>query len=942
MAELPSGTVTLLFTDVEGSTRLLKQLGERYSEVLEEQQRLLREAFAEYGGREIDTQGDSFFVAFRRAKDAVEAAIAVQRALAAHRWPDDLPVRVRIGIHTGEPTLGSERYVGFGVHRAARISSAGHGGQILISNATRELIEDELPEGVSLRDLGQHRLKDIDRPERLFQLVAEGLPAQFLPLKTIAIREHSLRRRNLLFGALAGVVAAAIAIPVFALSAGSSGSGNSKSSALAAGSIGAIDVKTNRIVAQIPLTGGPVRLAASAGRVWVGADDAGTISALDPRSRRVTKLVSAGAFPSDLAAGEGALWLFDGKSGMLVKVDPAYGVTSRVRVSASNPAYDSSREGFDPVSVAVGSGSVWLTNGSRRLVQVDPTTSRVIRRIDLGSPLDAVAIGAGAVWAISGVSATAIRLDPSGEVSVRIPIVSKPGFESPYPLAVAVGEGFVWVLNGNTATVTKIDPMQRTVAATISIGIDHGPLRLAVGGGAVWIANGDGTLARVDAGTNDVKIIPLSHRLNDVAVVGGAVWVTAGSGLSSSVNATTSTGGVRALPPSSCSPIYYGGGGQPQYLIASDLQLQGYGTSNLQLSQAIQYVLRSHRFRAGEYAVGYQSCDDSTAGAASFSEEKCAANARAYAQNTSVVGVIGSFISRCSEIQAPILNQAPGGPLALLSFSNTYPGLTRSGPGTAPGEPGLYHPTGVRNYARIIANDKVQAAADAILARQLGSRKIYVVYEDFGYGLGIATAFESTAVRLGLTIVGRTAVPALPRYKSLAKRVAKAHPDAVLIAGSFDPSRVALIKELRRRLGSRVRLMAPDGFSSFAELVRLTGPAAEGMTVSVAGLPNGQLPVAGKAFVAAFGKAVGETPYVYSPFAAQAAEVLLNAIARSDGSRASVIAQLFKTRVSNGILGSFSIDANGDTTAGAVTIYRIVHGKPTVFRVITPPRGLLR
>jgi class 3 adenylate cyclase/ABC-type branched-subunit amino acid transport system substrate-binding protein len=941
MAELPSGTVTFLFTDVEGSTRLLKQLGERYSEVLEEQQRLLRAAFAENGGQEIDTQGDSFFVAFRRAKDAVTAAVAAQRALAAHRWPDDLPVRVRMGIHTGEPSLGSERYVGFGVHRAARISSAGHGGQILVSNATRELIEDELPEAVSLLDLGQHRLKDIDRPEQLFQLVVEGLPAQFPPLKTIPVREHNVRRRNLLLGALAGVLAAAIAIPVFAFSAGSGGGDKSRPSALAAGSIGAIDANTNQITAEIPLAGGPSRLAVGGGRIWVGGDDAGTISALDPRSHRVTKVVSAGAFPSDLAAGEGAVWVFDGKSGLLIKVDPVYGVTSRVRVSAANLAYDSSREGFDPVSVAAGSGSVWLTDGSRVLVRVDPATSKVIRRIDLRASLDGVAVGAGAVWVISGRSANAIRLDSSGKVSVRIPIVSKPGFESPYPLAVAVGEGFVWVLNGNTATVTKIDPMQRAVAATISIGIDHAPTRLAVGGGAVWVANGDGTLARVDAGTNDVKIIPLSHRVNDVAVVGGAVWVTAGSGLSSSVNATTSTGGVRPLPASSCSPIYYGGGGQPQYLIASDLQLQGYGTSNLQLSQAIQYVLRSHRFRAGDYAVGYQSCDDSTAGASSFSEKKCAANARAYARNTSVVGVIGSFISFCSQIQAPILNNAPDGALALLSFSNTYPGLTRSGPGTAPGEPGVYRPTGVLNYARIIANDNFQAAADAVLARQLGSRKIYVVYEDFGYGLGIATAFESAAARLGLTIVGRTALRSLPRYKSLAMKVAKAHPDAVFIAAPFFPSRVPLIKELRTRLGPRVTLMAPDGFSNFAQLVRLTGAAAEGITVSVAGLPNGQLPAAGKAFVAAFSKAVGETPYVYSPYAAQAAEVMLAAIAGSDGSRASVIAQLFKTRVSNGILGNFSIDANGDTTAGAVTIYRIVHGQPTVFRVITPPHGLL-
>lgn len=184
MAELPTGTVTFLFTDVEGSTRLLKQLKkERYSELLDELQRLLRSVFVGHGGQEIDTQGDSFFVAFRAAKDALAAAAAAQRALAGHDWPERVAVRVRMGLHTGEPVRGRDRYVGLGVHRAARICSAGHGGQVLISNATRELVEDELPEGIALRDLGRQRLKDIDRPEHIFQLVVEGIPQDFPPLK---------------------------------------------------------------------------------------------------------------------------------------------------------------------------------------------------------------------------------------------------------------------------------------------------------------------------------------------------------------------------------------------------------------------------------------------------------------------------------------------------------------------------------------------------------------------------------------------------------------------------------------------------------------------------------------------------------------------------------------------------------------------------------------
>ena len=144
-----------------------------------DKQRLLREAFAANRGEEIDTQGDSFLAAFRSARDALVAAIAIQRSLAAHAWPEGSGVRIRIGIHTGEAAAAGERYVGLSVHRAARVGAAAHGGQVLLSSSTRELVEDDLPEGVFLRDLGVHRLKDIDRPERISQLAAEGLRVEF-------------------------------------------------------------------------------------------------------------------------------------------------------------------------------------------------------------------------------------------------------------------------------------------------------------------------------------------------------------------------------------------------------------------------------------------------------------------------------------------------------------------------------------------------------------------------------------------------------------------------------------------------------------------------------------------------------------------------------------------------------------------------------------------
>jgi len=183
--DLPEGTVTFLFTDIEGSTRLLYRLRESYATLLADQRRILREAFADWKGREVDTQGDAFFVAFSRATLAVSAAAQAQRKLAEHAWPEQVTVRVRMGIHTGEPWCGEDGYVGMDVHRAARIAHVGHGGQVLLSETTTALVRDELPSGVSLCDLGRHRLKDIRCPERICQLVIEGLPAEFPPLTSV-------------------------------------------------------------------------------------------------------------------------------------------------------------------------------------------------------------------------------------------------------------------------------------------------------------------------------------------------------------------------------------------------------------------------------------------------------------------------------------------------------------------------------------------------------------------------------------------------------------------------------------------------------------------------------------------------------------------------------------------------------------------------------------
>ena len=188
MPDLPGGTLTVLLTDVEESTPLTVRLGDRYPEVLATHCALLRAAFAAHEGREVDTQGDSFFVVFPRATQAVGAAVASQRALTAAAWPEGGAVRVRIGMHTGEPIRTAAGYTGLDVIRGARIKEAGHGGQVLLSKSTAALIEDALIGGLSLRDLGAHRLKGLPRPERIFQLIIPDLPADFPPLQSLDTR----------------------------------------------------------------------------------------------------------------------------------------------------------------------------------------------------------------------------------------------------------------------------------------------------------------------------------------------------------------------------------------------------------------------------------------------------------------------------------------------------------------------------------------------------------------------------------------------------------------------------------------------------------------------------------------------------------------------------------------------------------------------------------
>ena len=427
-----------------------------------------------------------------------------------------------------------------------------------------------------------------------------------------------------------------------------------------------------------------------------------------------------------------------------------------------------------------------------------------------------------------------------------------------------------------------------------------------------------------------------------VLAAGVLAFLAVGCGKSSKSSSGGGGGsGVKSLPTSSCSPLEYEGKGKPDFIIASDLPLQGAGRAQpIQMTQAIEFILEQHKFKAGKYKVAYQSCDDATAQEGGWNSAKCTANARQYANNDDVIGVIGTFNSGCAKLEIPTANRAD---LAMVSPANTYPGLTVGGPGTETGEPDNYYPTGDRNYARVVWTDAFQGAADAILAQQLGLKKVFVLNDKQTYGIGVAKLFQRAAQKQGIQIAGFQAWDKnATSYESIATRIKSTGADGVFIGGIICNNGGKLVKDIRAGAPG-VKIMAPDGFTPFSAVYDGAGQASVGMYISHPGVPVEQLKGAGKKFAEQFGKKLGGEVDPYSAYAAQAAEVLIKAISDSDGKRKSVTENLFKYKVKDGILGDFEIDKNGDTTLGTVTISQMEPGGSTkVLKTITPPLDVVK
>jgi YVTN family beta-propeller protein len=518
MTDVPSGAVTFLFTDIEGSTRLVKQLRDRYPAVVSDHQRLLRASFRAHGGHEVDTQGDSFFVAFSSSREALLAAVEGQLALLSHSWPEGVEIKVRMGLHTGQAVAHDGRYTGLAVHRAARIGAAGHGGQILVSQATQTLLEDEEEDlHVCLRDLGEQRLKDLDRPVRLYQAAATGLPASFPPIRHEAElaqgAEGALRPplwgRPAVLAVGAAILAVVVASAVFLVGRDSPGG----LSGVSANAVGIIDPSSNTIVGEVLVGIRPGPIAAGEGSIWVGNLDDRTLTRIDASQRTAAGTVTLdNRTPTGVAVGLGAVWVAHGMRGQVSRVEEQFNrVTNTVDVAAP-----SSRTG----STAVGLGSVWAVFGDSTFARIDPVDARVVGSSFAGASPAALVVGRGAVWVSNSGDATVQRFNPATfeQGAVRSITVGR------QPTGIAFGDGAVWVANTSDDSVDRIDPF-RGARRTIAVG--RGPTAVAVGAGAVWVANtANMTISRIDPATNAVvEEIEIGNAPYGITVDQGLVWV---------------------------------------------------------------------------------------------------------------------------------------------------------------------------------------------------------------------------------------------------------------------------------------------------------------------------------------------------------------------------------------------------------------------------------
>jgi YVTN family beta-propeller protein len=746
---------------------------------------------------------------------------------------------------------------------------------------------------------------------------------------------HERRRGRavLLIGAGGALLLAATIVAVVVVVAG--GGSRGSLSTIAPNSLGAIDPKSNRLVAQLPLGSSPTAVSVdSEGSVWVADGGRRQLTAVDPQRLKVVKRVSLESIPTATAVGGNFVWATDplgAHSGALSRVDARSGAIRQIAVHTGFVADLFAPATPNAVAPDGGAGVVWTNTIHNQLVRYD----RLLERFSIGRghSIDGIAVGAGSIWIASSVDDSVLRFDPQlGRTVAVIPVAAVRGRRAAGPAAIAFGFGSIWVADALDDRVTRIDPHTQAVTATMAVA--SRPTELAIGAGGVWALNsGSGSVSHIDPSTNSVvATIEVGRVLTGLAASRSRVWVAVAGG----------TPPPTTPPPTPAQPVRTGscsridsGGGAPDLLVVSDLPLlDNGGTANPQIfdvEAAIRAVLRAHAYRAGSFRIGYQSCSDSQP-TESPDPPLCAANARAYAADASVVGVIGAFQSICTGIELPILDTAKAGPIAVASPSNTYVGLTHTGPQTGPDEPDRYFPTGVRNFVRLVGSDDAQGAALAQLARQLGRKRIFVLDDGDPTSAAMASYVEDAAGALGLHVAGLAEWSPTGRYRALAARIQRARADAVVITGCICTNGGQLVIDLRRGLGPSMPFLASDNFTCSCDMAAPGAPhEGYGMYITGAGAAPARLSASARRFLHVVfpGRPLADID-ANVPTAAAAAEALLQAIAASNGARADIVAQLTHNRVSTTTLGAVAFDANGDPVRAPFTIYRVTPNAPAM------------
>jgi ABC-type branched-subunit amino acid transport system substrate-binding protein/DNA-binding SARP family transcriptional activator len=729
-----------------------------------------------------------------------------------------------------------------------------------------------------------------------------------------------LRRRWL---AVAGAaVAAAVMAGLLA-----TGGGDDDAGAISAGSLVEVDPARGEVVRRVNTGTTPGAVSVGEGAVWAIDLDGQTVSRLDGRSLDVSTFAT-GATPTDLAAGAGAVWVADGtsrggvRSGAIVatdvaRIDPG---TRTVRARIGLPRPRGAATELTDDHLAVERDAIWAISPDFTVVRIDPRANKVVATIR-GIQAQAIAAGGAGVWVL-GQDGEIARIDrASNRIAVRDRI------RASAVASLAVGAGSAWVSAPGDGTVWRVHPGPQLVMRTIETGAGVGDL--SFGAGRLWAVNPlRGTLLQIDPSRNRVsRTVRLGGTPRSVAAGPEGVWVAVAG------DSTREAAVARAGTPvhGGCEPTFYRGEGRPERIVVTDLPLQGtLRVSAQQMAEAAAYVMGRREFRAGELRVGLQSCDDSVSRTGLFDPGKCAANARAYARDARVLGVIGTLNSPCSLAALPELARAEGGPLPMVSPFNSYVGLTRVAPGAPPGELERLYPEGRRHFVRVFPTDDHQAVALAALAVDLGVKRVAVLDDgDLLFGRALADRFDRAARAGGLEVATRHSwEPAAAGYRRLATAVARSRPDAVYLGGVLNSNGAAVLRALRRALGNDPEILLSDGFTPTRLLLRLAGRAADGAYLSISGLTTEGLARRGRRFAAEFGASLPGVEIEPSAiYTADATNVLLDAIARSEGTRTSVRDELFATSLANGLTGPIRFDRRGDTIAPPITILRVRRGE---------------